>query len=73
MLTKEKMEEALKLLKNDTKYYVKAKSAEELVEHWKELCSEIDTLDEYVTALKSFAKIIEKNIREKTLNNLRQQ
>lgn len=73
MITKERMDEALKLLKNDPKYYVKAKSAEELVEHWKELCSEIDILDEYVTALKSFAKIIEKNIREKALNNLKQQ
>ena len=67
------MDEALKLLKNDPKYYVKAKSSEELVAHWNELCNEIDTLDEYVTALKSFTKIIEKNIREKALNNLKQQ
>lgn len=73
MITKERMDEALKLLKNDPKYYVKAKSSEELVAHWNELCNEIDTLDEYVTALKSFAKIIEKNIREKALNNLKQQ
>jgi len=73
MITKERMDEALKLLKNETKYYVRGKTTEELVEHWKELCSEIDTLDECVTALKSFAKIIEKNIREKALNNLKQQ
>ena len=66
------MNEALKLLKNDPKYYVRGKTTEELVEHLKELCSEIDILDEYVTALKSFAKVIEKKIREKALNNLRQ-
>lgn len=72
MITKERMDEALKLLKNDPKYYVKAKSSEELVAHWNELCNEIDTLDEYVTALKSFAKIIEKNIREAALKNLTQ-
>ena len=72
MITKERMDEALKLLKNDPKYYVTAKTTDELFEHWKELYSEIENLDECVSALKSFAKVIEDKVRLKAFENINQ-
>lgn len=59
MITKERLDEALKLLKNDGHYYTKNKNT------MAELENEIKVLEEDLKALKSFYALLDKQINER--------
>lgn len=59
MITKERLEKALKLLHNDGHYYAQSK------QNMDELYNEIKELEEDLSALKSFHNILETQINER--------
>jgi hypothetical protein len=62
MITKERLEKALKRLRNDGHYYAQSK------QNMEELHNEIKELEEDLSALKSFSSALETQINEKLKN-----